>query len=108
MSPKKQLQILRSQWTFLIPHVVLPTFGLFPSAFRQGGYCHVSGSKAELTSYPISFTVAGFPVPRVFSQGHYVDFANVTEKDNHGFYATGAINVNSWVAHDGWYIAIGW
>lgn len=74
----------------------------------QGGYCHVSGSKAELTSYPISFTVAGFPVPRVFSQGHYVDFANVTEKDNHGFYATGAINVNSWVAHDGWYIAIGW
>ena len=74
----------------------------------QGGYCHVSGSKAELTSYPISFTVAGFPVPRVFSQGHYVDFANITEKDNHGFYATGAINVDSWVAHDGWYIAIGW
>ena len=78
------------------------------SAYRQGGYCHVSGSKAELTSYPISFTAAGFPVPRVFSQGHYVDFANVTEKDNHGFYATGAVNVNSWVAHDGWYIAIGW
>lgn len=74
----------------------------------QGGYCHVSGSKAELTSYPISFTVAGFPVPRVFSQGHYVDFANVTKKDNNGFYATGAVNVNSWVAHDGWYIAIGW
>ena len=74
----------------------------------QGGYCHVSGSKAELTSYPISFTVAGFPVPRVFSQGHYVDYANVTKKDNNGFYATGAVNVNSWVAHDGWYIAIGW
>lgn len=74
----------------------------------QGGYCHVSGSKDELTSYPISFTVAGFPVPRVFSQGHYVDFANVTKKDNHGFYATGAINAGSWVAHDGWYIAIGW
>ena len=74
----------------------------------QGGYCHVSGSHAELTSYPISFTAAGFPVPRVFSQGHYVDFANVTEKDNHGFYATGAVNVNSWNPHDGWYIAIGW
>ena len=78
------------------------------SEHRQGGYCHVSGSKAELTSYPISFAVAGFPVPRVFSQGHYVDFANVTKKDNYGFYATGAVNVDSWVAHDGWYIAIGW
>ena len=75
---------------------------------RQGGYCHVSGSNAELTSYPISFTVAGFPVPRVFSQGHYVDFANVTKKDNHGFYATGAVNVHLWNPHDGWYIAIGW
>lgn len=74
----------------------------------QGGYCHVSGSKDELTSYPISFTVAGFPVPRVFSQGHYVDFANVTKKDNHGFYATGAFNGGTWDAYDGWYIAIGW
>lgn len=74
----------------------------------QGGYCHVSGSKDELTSYPISFTVAGFPVPRVFSQGHYVDFANVTKKDNYGFYATGAFNGGTWDAHDGWYIAIGW
>lgn len=74
----------------------------------QGGYCHVSGSNPERTSYPINFTTAGFPVPRVYSQKHYVDFANVTKKDNAGFEATGAINAGSWVAHDGWYIAIGW
>ena len=74
----------------------------------QGGYCHVSGSNAERTSYPISFGAAGFPVPRVFSAGHYVDFANVTRKDNHGFYATGAYNGGSWNSYDGWYIAIGW
>ena len=74
----------------------------------QGGYCHVSGSNAYRTSYPISFNVAGFPIPRLFSQGHYVDFANVTAKDNHGFYANGAFNGTSWSANDGWYIAIGW
>lgn len=74
----------------------------------QGGYCHVSGSNPERTSYPINFTTAGFPVPRVYSQKHYVDFANVTKKDNAGFEATGSINAGSWVAHDGWYIAIGW
>lgn len=74
----------------------------------QGGYCHVSGSNAYRTSYPISFNVAGFPIPRVFSQSHYVDFANVTAKNNSGFYATGAFNGTSWSANDGWYIAIGW
>lgn len=91
-----------------MPHVVLPTSGLFPSAFKQGGYCHVSGSPAELTSYPISFTTAGFPLPRVFSQGHFINFVNVTKKDNYGFYATGAINVSTWAPHEGWYIAIGY
>lgn len=74
----------------------------------QGGYCHVSGINDERTSYPISFGAAGFPVPRAFSKGHYVDFANVTRKDNYGFYATGAFNGSSWDSHDGWYIAIGW
>lgn len=75
---------------------------------RQGEYCHVSGSNAKRTSYPISFGAAGFPVPRVFAKGHYVDFANVTQKDNYGFYATGAFNGTSWDSYDGWYIAIGW
>lgn len=74
----------------------------------QGGYCYVSGSNAYRTSYPISFNVAGFPIPHVFSQSHYVDFANVTAKDNRGFYATGAFNGTSWEANNGWYIAIGW
>ena len=74
----------------------------------QGGYCYVSGSNPERTSYPVAFTTAGFPIPRVYSQNHYVDFANVTKKDNAGFEATGAINAGSWVEHDGWYIAIGW
>ena len=74
----------------------------------QGGDCYVSGSNANRTSYPIAFTVAGFPVPRVFSKGHYVDFANVTQKDNYGFYATGAFNGTTWVENHGWYIAIGW
>ena len=83
-------------------------FTILVLAYRQGGYCHVSGSNAYRTSYPISFNVAGFPIPRVFSQSHYVDFANVTAKDNCGFYATGAFNGTSWNANDGWYIAIGW
>ena len=74
----------------------------------QGGYCHVSGNEAYRTSYPISFTVAGVPIPRVFSQSHYVDFANVTKKDNYGFHATGSFNGTSWAANNGWYIAIGW
>lgn len=74
----------------------------------QGGYCHVSGSEAYRTSYPISFTVAGVPIPRVFSRSHYVDFANVTKKDNYGFHATGSFNGTSWAANNGWYIAIGW
>ena len=75
---------------------------------RQGGYCHVSGSDAELTSYPISFTVAEFPVSRALSIHHFVDYINVTKKDKHGFFATGANNGQEWTAYDGWYIAIGW
>ena len=56
MSPKKQLQILRSQWTFHIPHVVLPTSGLFPSAFRQGGKCALKSRASTKVSYPIHVT----------------------------------------------------
>lgn len=66
MSPKKQLQILRSQWTFHITQRVLPTSGLFPSAFRQGGFNSV-GRRTDVTiAFPIAFarvlSIAGLPV----------------------------------------------
>lgn len=56
MSPKKQLQILRSQWTFHITHVVLPTSGLFPSAFKQGGKCTLKSRESTKVYYPIQVT----------------------------------------------------
>lgn len=48
-----------------MPHVVLPTSGLFPSAFRQGGYSSNGGG--NFTKY--------FPIE--FSKILYVDFIGI-------------------------------